>query len=165
MARDKNHAQHVELGEFVVMPNHIHGILILNGNENNINDENGNGTENDIENGIATATATVETRHALSLQSPQQISQQPPTIQSPIPPPTPGQKRFQNQGKNTVSSIIGSYKSAVTKHARRLGFEFGWQSRMWDNIIFDNESFVCISAYIQTNPLNWKDDKFYQTND
>ncbi len=26
----KNHADHIELGEFVVMPNHIHGILILN---------------------------------------------------------------------------------------------------------------------------------------
>ena len=27
----KNHEKNVELGEFVVMPNHIHGILILNG--------------------------------------------------------------------------------------------------------------------------------------
>lgn len=26
----KNHADNLELGEFVVMPNHIHGILILN---------------------------------------------------------------------------------------------------------------------------------------
>lgn len=26
----KNHANHVELDEFVVMPNHIHGILVLN---------------------------------------------------------------------------------------------------------------------------------------
>lgn len=42
---------------------------------------------------------------------------------------TIGQQRFQNQGKNTVSSIIGGYKSAVTKHARRMGFEFAWQSR------------------------------------
>jgi len=32
-----------------------------------------------------------------------------------------GQNWFQNIGKNTVSSIIGSYKSAVTKHANRLG--------------------------------------------
>jgi len=28
----KNHVKNIELGEFVVMPNHIHGILILNGN-------------------------------------------------------------------------------------------------------------------------------------
>ena len=30
----KNHANNIELGEFVVMPNHIHGILILDGNIN-----------------------------------------------------------------------------------------------------------------------------------
>jgi putative transposase len=28
----KNHAKNIELDEFVVMPNHIHGILILRGN-------------------------------------------------------------------------------------------------------------------------------------
>ncbi|MGQ1889345.1 hypothetical protein ACT29H_02785 [Thermophagus sp. OGC60D27] len=28
----KNHAQNVELGAYVVMPNHVHGILILPGN-------------------------------------------------------------------------------------------------------------------------------------
>ena len=45
----KNHAHNVELGEFIVMPNHIHGILILN----NDDVKHGNGN--------------VETRHALSL--------------------------------------------------------------------------------------------------
>ncbi len=28
----KNHSKNVELGNFVVMPNHIHGIIILDGN-------------------------------------------------------------------------------------------------------------------------------------
>src|SRR5690554_8187162 len=27
----KNHLENIELGEFVVMPNHVHGILILDG--------------------------------------------------------------------------------------------------------------------------------------
>lgn len=30
----KNHAQNVELGEYIIMPNHVHGILILNGDAN-----------------------------------------------------------------------------------------------------------------------------------
>jgi hypothetical protein len=30
----KNHAENIGLGEFMVMPNHIHGKLILNGNHN-----------------------------------------------------------------------------------------------------------------------------------
>ncbi len=33
----KNHAKNVDLDAFVVMPNHIHGILILNGENNNHN--------------------------------------------------------------------------------------------------------------------------------
>jgi len=27
----RNHAKNVELGDFIVMPNHVHGILILHG--------------------------------------------------------------------------------------------------------------------------------------
>ena len=51
-----NHSQNVELGAYVIMPNHIHGILILTGN-------NGNDT--------------VKTGHALSLQSPLSSSSSP----------------------------------------------------------------------------------------
>jgi len=115
----KNHAINIELGDFIVMPNHVHGILILN----NIN-----------------PLPAVQTGHALAL--------------------APGQQRFQNQGKNTVSSIIGSYKSAVTKHCNRLGFDFGWQTRFYDHIVRDERSFQNISNYIINNPMNWEKDKF-----
>lgn len=112
-----NHHPMITLGDFVVMPNHIHGILILNN------------------------------------PSPP-VQQQPPNI---------AQQRFQNQGKNTVSSIVGSYKSAVTKHANRLGLENGWQSRFHDHIIRNEKEYQHISDYIVHNPANWPDDKFYST--
>ena len=70
------------------MPNHIHRIINLINNKDD---------------------KTVETRHALSLQS-----------------RTIAQNRFQNQGKNTISSIVGSYKSAVTKLAHKLNLKFQW---------------------------------------
>jgi REP element-mobilizing transposase RayT len=69
--------------------------------------------------------------------------------------------RFQNPGKNTISSIVGSYKSAVTKHARRLGFDFGWQTRFHDHIIRDDAEYQRINDYIESNPANWAKDKFY----
>ena len=119
----KNHSRNFKLGEFVVMPNHIHGILIID--------------DADI------GTDSVETRHALSLQH-----------QSRTPT-----NRFQNQGKNTISSIIGGYKSAVTKHARRLGFDFGWQRNYWEYIIRNKQSYLEISEYIQNNPAKWSIDK------
>lgn len=121
-----HHAKNVELGAFQVMPNHLHGILILN---NNLLD-------------------AVETRHGLSLQSEQ-------------PPISPAQQRFQNQGKNTVSSIIGSYKSAVLKHTNRLGIEFAWQSLFHDHIIRDDLEYQRINDYIESNPETWKDDRFF----
>ncbi len=123
----KNHAKNINLGKMVLMPNHIHGILILN----DVNDD---------------ASASVETGHALSLQ---QTSQ------------TIGQQRFQNIGKNSISSIVGSYKSAVTKHSHRLGFDFAWQPRFYDHIIRNEKSFQKISEYIINNPLNWEKDKLY----
>jgi putative transposase len=139
----KNHAVNVELGAFVVMPNHIHGILILDKPEIVSSNANDN----------------VETRHALSLQQKQQRQQQTP-IQ------TPAQQRFQNQGKNTVSSIIGSYKSAVTKHANRLGLKhveesFGWQSRFHDHIIRNDDEYQRINDYVENNPSNWNNDTFF----
>ncbi|WP_027002007.1 transposase [Hugenholtzia roseola] len=110
------HAKNVDLGSFVVMPNHIHGILVLN-----------------------PSTDQTETNDNLA------------------------QGRFQNQGKNTVSSIIGSYKSAVTRHVNRLGAcdGFQWQPRFYDNIIRDEKSYDYISKYIETNVENWHTDMFF----
>jgi len=111
----KNHAKNIELREYVVMANHVHGILVLNGN-------------------------------AVSVQSIHQ---------------TPAQSRFQNQGKNTLSSIIGSYKSAVTRHAHRLGYEFAWQVNFHDHIIRNESEYQRIAEYIKANPAKWNEDKFY----
>ena len=102
----KNRAKNIELGEFVVMPNHVHGILILDGN-------NDGSTHVGTRPALSLPPETppiVRTTHALS---------QPNALSLP-----PGQSRFQNQGKNTISSIVGSYKSAVTKYCNRLHLPF-----------------------------------------
>lgn len=120
------------------MPNHIHGIVLHNNEPFETDDCNDNGF--------------VDTRHALYLSQRQPQTQQPKTI---------SQKRFQNQGKNSVSSIIGSYKSAVSKHAHRLGFDFEWQARFNDHISRNFDSFQRIKNYIINNPINWNNDKFF----
>ncbi|MDB0011297.1 transposase [Crocinitomicaceae bacterium] len=122
----KNHSKNVTLGAFVVMPNHIHGVVILN---------NGYIKEDEQELSIIEST-----------------------------PKTIGQKRYQNIGKNSISSIIGSYKSAVTKHARRLGFEFEWQRLFYEHIIRDEKSFYHISNYIENNVKKWEEDRFMKEN-
>jgi len=141
------HHKNVELGDFVVMPNHIHGILIIDKKLDNIDTDNVNNTNN-------VETGHVETGHALSLPPSSPSSPPLPSV------PKPGSKRFQNIGKNTISSIVGSYKSAVTKHANRLGYRHQWQKLFYDNIIRSNNDYQRISDYIVSNPENWAKDKF-----
>ncbi|MGB3454529.1 MAG: transposase [Moheibacter sp.] len=136
-----HHAKYVELGDFVVMPNHIHGILIID--KPNSADEIPK-TTNDVQTGaggVRIESDSGQTGHALSLSK------------------NPGQKRFQNIGKNTISSIVGSYKSAVTKYANRLELPHDWQDLFYDNIIRSDADYQRISNYIVNNPKNWKDDK------
>lgn len=115
----KNHNQNVALGEFVVMPNHIHGILILTGR--------------DVARNVSTGTnPSVNERMA-------QISPH----------------------AHSVSVIIRSYKSALTKHCNRLEFDFAWQTRFHDHIIRNQQAFETISNYIIQNPKNWKEDRFH----
>ncbi len=104
------------------MPNHVHGILIINHDEN-----------------------PVETRQCLVSTN---------TNINKI-------NRFQNQGKNTVSSIIGSYKSICTKTINKLldSTLFGWQPRFYDHIIRNEKSFYAIREYIKNNPKNWNEDR------
>jgi putative transposase len=120
------HFNHTRLGEFVIMPNHVHGIIIIDDPVTS-----------------ADADSAVETGHALSLRS----SNHP---------------RFRNPGKNTISSMVGSFKSAVTRLSRPVHPEFGWQTRFYDHIIRDHRDLVHISHYILNNPANWKEDRFYK---
>jgi len=123
----------VKLYEFVVMPNHIHGILEIN----HIPDTTITAIEE--------ITATVGARRALPSTLPYQPN------------------RFQNQGKNTLSSIIGSYKSAVSKQIHETGFIGSiWQRNYYEQIIRNEHSYQNVSQYITNNPMNWQNDKLYK---
>ena len=161
----KNHTKNVELGAFVVMPNHIHGILKLKPTDII---RNGNGLiEGTNRLNVETGWLNVETGHALSLQRRNNgpFEKQPilSNEKTEVPSIQNTHYRLRNIGKNSVSSIIGSYKSAVTKHANRMGIANGWQTRFHDHIIRNNEEYQSINNYIESNVMNWKDDKFFET--
>jgi REP element-mobilizing transposase RayT len=136
------HFPFIELGNFVVMPNHVHGILIIDKNDTIGVD----------------MVDMVETRQCL-VSTNANANENATTNEKTI-----GQKRFQNQGKNTVSSIVGSYKSVVTKNAKLTHVDFVWQSRFHDHIIRNDGEYQRISEYIINNPANWKIDKFHRKN-
>lgn len=117
-----NHFPFIILDRFVIMPNHIHGILILNESE-----------EHNI------VHIRKEELHTEKSKAMSDIS------------PKPG----------LISTIIRSYKSIVTKNARSIDESFVWQPRFHDHIIRNNQSFNNIQNYIENNPRNWNESKFY----
>ncbi|CAM3570398.1 transposase [Flavobacterium gelidilacus] len=131
-----NHFPFVELGNFVVMPNHIHGILIINSLQNdNLN--------------LLQCNDSNE-KPSMAINESLQCNDSTNTYFSKISP-KPG----------SVSTIIRSYKSVVTKNARLINSDFNWQSKFYDIIIKNSISFERIQTYIENNPSNWKEDKFY----
>jgi putative transposase len=126
------HFPFVELGNFQIMPNHTHGILIIN--KKNFVDETI--VDVNVETLQCNVSTTNDKNQKMSKISPK---------------------------SGTISTIIRSYKSVVTNHARYANPDFGWQARFWDNIIWNSESFERIQNYIEKNPENWKEDKFYNT--
>lgn len=131
-----NHFPSIILDNYVIMPNHVHGVLIISESNRSFN------------------PATVETLHATSKSEPTQENDNFDKSKN---------KKLSDISPKagSISTIIRSYKSAVTKHARMINKRFGWQARFHDHIIRNNKSYDKIINYIETNPYYWKDDKFY----
>ncbi len=128
------HFPFVELGNYQIMPNHVHGILIID--KKNVVDD------------VVVETLRVETLQCnVSTDEKNGIKNEQMAKISPKP--------------GTISTIIRSYKSMLTKHAHYIHADFEWQERFHDHIIRDSESFERIQHYIEKNVANWKDDKFY----
>ena len=177
------HFQFVKLDAFIAMPNHIHGIIIID-NPDRINNKNanndGNGDEN-FDDGfhddyVDDCDDDCDDDCVETLQC--NVSNNNPSINIPpnnIPPinipPTDSTILSGETGKNkfmskispksgSLSSILRSYKFAVTRDAHIILKDFDWQARFHDHIIRDNKSFKRIQNYILNNPKNWNEDKF-----
>ena len=58
-----------------------------------------------------------------------------------------------------LSTIIGSFKREVTKRMRRENPSLQvWQVSFHDRIVRDQEEMDRINAYIELNPVNWKEE-------
>ena len=121
-----DHVPPVLLDEFVVMPNHVLGIIVL------------------------VSTDTVGATHA-----------SPPQHASPLQnDDTPTRPR--GPQRQSVGSIVGSFKSAATKRINEHRGTPGapvWQRDYFEHIIRNDESLNRICEYILNNPLQWDLDR------
>lgn len=131
------HFPFVTIDEFVVMPNHIHGIIIITEETNN--EETNNHSSRTMANPDA---ITEETNNHSSLQS-----------SDPLPSPSP--VPFRSPSK-TVGSIVRGFKIGVTKWARQNSIIHDiWQPNYHDRIIKNDRALNTIRNYIRNNPRKW----------
>jgi REP element-mobilizing transposase RayT len=116
----------ITLGEFVVMPDHMHGIIIIGNNEFNTKGLN--------------PTPGRDAMHRASTGG--DIEPDP-------------QKRFGPQRKN-LASIMRGFKSSVTIQARKINPEFSWQPNYYDRVIRNKREYMYISDYILDNVRRWE---------
>ncbi len=126
------HFPFVQLHEFVIMPNHVHGIIVIDKQDVDCGD------------GDAFGDACRDAKFCVSTNTN--------TNTNP--------NKFGPQSKN-LASVIRGFKIGVTIEGRKVNPDFGWQPRYHDRIIRDNKEYLRIAQYIDTNPQQWNNDCFY----
>ncbi|MCL4459777.1 MAG: transposase [Chloroflexi bacterium] len=127
------HFNPVQLDEFIVMPNHIHGIIVITENRR------GEVTSPSGMDGVTNeGTGTVPLRKPMGG-----------TGTVPLRKPTLGQ-------------IVAYYKYQTTKMINRLGNTPGnpvWQRNYYEHVVRNEDDLGKIREYIVNNPLKWEWDE------
>lgn len=127
------HYPFIKLGAFVVMPNHIHGIVII---DNDGDGDGGGGGDGDGDG---------DGRIAINRDSTGGIT-----------------GRHNPMLHKNLPRIVRWYKGRVSFECRKTQPEFAWQSRYHDHIIRNDAEYQRIHHYIENNPANWREDKFHK---
>ncbi len=128
------HNPYAEIPLFVVMPNHIHAIVCIDGDGMDIRRDAACAIRTDV----ACRVSTTNTAN----KNPQM------------------QAIAYRQGLLAV--CIGGIKSAVTKYANTHSIPFKWQTRFHDHIIRDVNEMNRIADYIENNVARWEMDCFHE---
>ena len=134
------HYKNVLLDEFVIMPNHIHAIIIIN--------------ESDVEQCVTDMTVAdtdVPTVGTEQCSVPTPVVIESVSVYKSIMKPMVG----------LLSKIIKSFKDVCTKNIKNKfgASEFCWQRSFYDCIIRNETAYNNIKFYIQNNPNKWEQDR------
>ena len=133
-----DHFLNVILGEYMIMPNHIHGILEIVDNSHVCR---GTACQNDSDicRGVACYAPTGSQEYFSKI--------------SPVP--------------KSLGTIIRSFKSGVTKHVNKLrntpSASF-WQRNYYEHGIRNDKALERIENYIKENPFFWNEDENHPEN-
>ena len=128
----KSHYPYAEIPLFVIMPDHIHAIVTIDG-ENEIGGNGAHTQCGDVARNVSTSARNVSTGVNTQMAN---ISPR----------------------KNSLAVVIRGVKSSITKFANENNIPFAWQTRFHDRIIRNQDEFDKISDYIEKNVVNWQND-------
>ena len=163
----------IELGEFVVMPNHFHGIIRINVDADVCRGtiDKPLGSYGDQINQPVGAYGDPIDQPIGAYGNP--IDQPVGVYGDPIDQPvgayghTPLQddaliKTPLHSPSRTIGALVRGYKGMVTKRINELRGTPStpvWQRNYYEEIITTDDSYLNIAAYIESNPANWTTDK------
>jgi putative transposase len=128
------HFPQVTLDQYVIMPNHVHGIIVIQSENPAVDSKNSDNRDVAFRSRDVACNVSTTISRTMAGISPK---------------------------KGSLSVMVRSYKSAVTRWARNNQYaHFGWQARFYDHIIRDEASLQRIQAYIVNNPAKWGLDRF-----
>ena len=133
-----NHFPNVELGAFVIMPNHVHGIIFIITKRRGEVISPRNDPNNNIQNAYVDRTNNLDEE----------------TLEQ-------GRETLPLR-KRTLGQIVAYFKYQSTKEINRIETENAitkfWQRNYYEHIIRDKKDLQRITDYIVANSLRWNED-------
>lgn len=134
--------QELFLDEFILMPNHIHAIVKINGGGND-----GTGCR-DARPCVSTTNVTNDTD---TIDSTTDFKRRPKSISSFV-------AGYKSAVVTQIDNYIDEHSVNTPKYNRKNRL---WQSNYHDHIIRNKKSYCTIKQYIKNNPSKWFNDKFH----
>jgi putative transposase len=148
----------IDIAEFVVMPNHIHGIIAIGNGDIDGMDTNGRGTmhrapTDGTEKFGKSTSNTIPTIGNGDMDGMDTNGRG--TMHR---APTDGTEKFGKSTSNTIPTIVRGYKAAVTTQVNILRDSPQcpvWQRNYYENVVRSEAEYLRIAAYILNNPRQW----------
>ncbi len=144
--------KNILLHEYLIMPNHVHILMEIKRSNQSIGSRD-----------VARYVSTIQSTNVSTTPIKNISTNKNEYVFTTRRPITPEQRQQYSQispKPNSISSIIRSYKSAVTKRINPKTVFFGWQPRFHDEVIKDKNQFIAVKTYIKNNPNNWHKDEY-----
>jgi len=131
--------QHVRLDQYVIMPNHFHGIIIFDGPPPVVSKD--------------TSRLHIPSRFREYIDSAE-------CVQSVL---RDKRDATENNELPILGEVVRKFKAACTYRIRQTSIpDFAWEGRLYDHVIRNTPDLTRIRNYINNNPVSWQEDMLYR---